>query len=254
MNYGTQRAGGAIFKRHKKLEGAKSSGSGESGALCELRSEMTRLVGTLSGEFKKEMGRYERLKKTVNNRQKELEDICELQKQAADLLKMINLHRRRRQIFEKELQARMMALESIIHKNYASLNAETCIYDEAEKNGTLFKKQVQGHKSEKSISPEISEQLKNSQGFEKIRAKDFNTEFGGNEELSDLDAIIEETFEKFAITSQAHQDALQKEFADKKNILNIRIQSLEQKVEELSGQLNRLVDRQSFGPGNVQRA
>ncbi|MBN2000249.1 hypothetical protein JW935_22055 [candidate division KSB1 bacterium] len=248
----TRRGGGNIleFGKQKAMEETEDPSSlGIPGNINEIRAEMNTLISRLSAEFKNELKRYEVAKQTVTTRRKELEDIFELQKQASDLFQFIKTYRLRREMFEQELQVRMMALENAIFSNYKSLQVEICSYSKERWNEKTNKAETFELQKENFQYRFIDEK------GERLSLGDTNehkekSEFPEDEKQTFIDRILEETFEKFKIRAENQEALIKQEFADEKHIMLARIQALEQRVIELSSLLN----REKFSLEKIKRA
>ncbi|MBN2001236.1 hypothetical protein JW935_27075 [candidate division KSB1 bacterium] len=247
--------------------------AGVTKSIGELKSEVNGLLASLSDKLDAELQRYDQIKQAVAIRQQELEEIYEIQKQASSLSALIEAQRLRRESFETEMQEKKAALDTEISATRQIWQDEKKKHDEEirerdarETKDRERQKEEYQYKfnREKELARDAFEDEKAKQERElalkreqsekelteresvvverekSIKDLENRIQVLETEKKSAFDAAVKETTERLATEAKVREELVKQEFTGEKNVLNTRIQSLEQTVKEQRGQLDSL--------------
>ncbi len=230
-----------------------------------LKLEIGRLLGQLSDRLEEEVGKYRQVRQAVEAKQKELQEIYEIEKSALSLASLIEAQHQKRQQTEAELAVRKEELTREIETLRAEWGKEKQVHaaEIKERDGDERKRRER-EKEEYLYAFQREQQLAREQ-FEDEKARlereiTFRRE-QMERELADREkAIVEKETELSELRQQAsafprelesavkqavkeavqrveseaknREDLLKREFDGERNVLNTRIESLEKTAAE----------------------
>lgn len=250
-----------------------------------LKSEIGKMLVELSDKLEAEAGRYAQIKKAVSVREKELHEIYEIEKSASTLAALLEVQEHKRKQFEDEMAQRKELLQSEIETARDEWEKEGEAHEaEVRERNAAEKKRREREAEEYKYQFEREQQLAREQfDYEKaklerevqLKKDEMEKDLAEREkavaerenELKDLRAKVEalskeqETAVARAVeatTQRLTQDAtnreqlLQKEFEGQRNVLNSRIEALQQTVKEQGAQIAKLSAQLEKSYGQVQ--
>ncbi len=254
-------------------EADELSATGVTKRIGELKSEVNNLITSLSDKLDGELQRYEQIKQAVAVQQQELEEIYDIQKQASSLSALIEAQRQRRQSFEQEMEEKREALEDEIRTTRERWEAEKQKHQaeikerdaketkerERQKEEYQYKfnrekQQARDTFEDEKRKQERELQLKREQAEKDLKERESviaerekavddlekRIEALEAEKKSDVDEAVKETTDRLTSEANSRENLMKQEFDGEKNVLNTRIQSLEQTVKEQRAQLDSL--------------
>jgi hypothetical protein len=238
-----------------------------------LKAEIGKLLGQLSDRLEEEANKYHQVKKAIDVKGKEIQEIYEIQKAASSLAALIEAQQQKRQEFETEMKDKKEALEREIQNMRSEWEKERKIHEieikerdsaelkkrEREKEEYLYgfqreqqltKDQFQDQKTklEKEIQQKKEQMAKEFEERAKAIAQK-ETEFAELQRKANnfpkelelaVNKSVKEAVEKVQLEAKNKEDLMKKEFDGERNVLNTRIASLEKTVKEQSEQIARL--------------
>lgn len=238
-----------------------------------LKSEIGKLLSQLSDRLEEEVNKYQQIKKAVETKDKEIQEIYEIQKSASSLAALIEVQHQKRQEFETEMSSQREELNRAIQTMRSDWEKEKKLHEleikerdtaelkkrEREKEEYLYafqreqqlaKDQFQDSKTklEKEIQTKRELMEKELSEREKViaqRETEWNelqkkvTAFPKELELAVSKAVKEAT-ERVQQEAKNKEELLKKEFDGERNVLNTRIASLEKTVKEQTEQMAKL--------------
>ncbi len=285
----------AELKPEKKAEEQKTQRAVESADTLSL-DDVTRGIGDLKSELNKtftdllekletELSKYDDLKQAVAVREKELEEIYEIQKSASSLAALIEAQNQRRKEFEREMEERKQSLAAEIDTGRNEWNAEKSRYEEEQK-----RKREEDEKQRKREKEEYDYNFKREQSLAKDKLEDeklqvekelaekrekTEKELSARERLiaekekkigdlerriSELEiegdafvkSAVKETSEKLTTEFNGKELLFKKEFEGERNVLTTRISALEELVKKQNEQINKLTQQLEKASSQVQ--
>lgn len=245
-----------------------------------LKLEVGKVLTTLSDRLEQEAGRYESVKRAIEEKEKELSEIYEIQKAASSLAALIESQNQKRDDFELEMTSRKETLTSEIEEMRAEWQKEKLQRAaEMKEQGSEEAKRRAREKEEFEYAIQRERQLakdafeKEKAGYEEqksalereiaLRQEQTDREFAEREqslarqeqELADLRARVslfpkelessvaaevKSAVEKQQVEAKYRLELLQKEFDGEKNVLMTKIASLEAVVKEQAARIAKL--------------
>jgi len=250
-----------------------------------LRLETGRLLSQLSDRLEEEVSRYRQVQVAVQAKERELQEIYEIEKSAASLAALIEAQHQKRDQTEAELAARkadlMQEIETL--RGEWKLEKETHAAEIAEREAAEQKRrerQEEEHdyvfKREQQLSREQFEDEKarlereitnRREQMEKELAEREQAIAGRERELTELRArseafpkelesavagAIKDSTRNLEAVAKAREELLRKEFDGERNVLTTRIEALEKTVAEQNQQIARLSEQVEKAYNQVQ--
>ena len=250
-----------------------------------LKLEIGRLLSQLSDRLEEEVSKYRQAKQAVEAKQKELQEIYEIEKSALSLAALIDAQHQKRQQTEAELSARKEELTREIETLRTEWVKEKQVHEaEIEGRDADEQKRREREKEEYLYAFQREQQLAREQ-FEDEKAR-LEREIANRreqmqKELADREkAIVEKEAELNELRKQAsafpkelqsavnqavkeaiqrveseaknREELLKKEFDGERNVLNTRIESLEKTVTEQNEQIAKLSQQVEKSYSQVQ--
>jgi len=268
------------LKPEKKLEEKKAkevvqvaealSSEGVAKEISNLKIEMGKMLTQIADKLEEEVNKFNATQKAIALKEKELQELYEIEKSAMTLAALIETQNQKRQQFESEMAARKEELNQEIQnarfewaKEKGDHEAEMKERDLAEKKRRdrekeeydySFKRQQMLTKDkfedEKSrLEKEI--QLKKAQMESELKERE-KVIAEKEEELNDLKKkvalfpkemeaaigrAVKETTERLNLEAKNKEELLKKESIGERNVLTTRIESLEKTAKEQSAQI-----------------
>lgn len=241
--------------------------------IANLKSEIGKMFTQLSDRLEEEVDKYAEIKKAIESKEKELQEIYEIQKSASALVALIETHHQKREEFEAELAARKQELTREIESVRAEWEKEKKLHEaeikerdaaelkrrerEKEEYRYAFAREQQLAKDkfdDEKFRLEREIQLKKEQ-MERELAEKERVLAGKEEELNELgkkvaafpkemetavSKAVKEATDRLQLEAKNREELMKKEFAGEKNVLTTRIASLEQTIKEQSEQIAKL--------------
>ena len=257
-----------------------------------LKLEVGKVLTSLSDRLEQESGRYESVKRAIADKEKELEEIYEIQKAASSLAALIESQNQKRYDFELEMASRKETLTREIEELRAEWQKEKQqrAVEEKERGGEESKRRAREKEEfdyalqrERQLAKDVFEKEKVSYEEQStvlqreiaLRREQSDREFAEREqslarqeqELADLRArvsmfpkelensvaaAVKAAVEKQQLEAKYRLELLQKEFDGEKNVQMTKIVSLEAVVKEQAARIAKLNDQIEKSYSQVQ--
>jgi hypothetical protein len=250
-----------------------------------LRSEISKVLIELSDRMEEEIGKYLRLKKAVEAREKELKELSEIEKEALSLAALLEAQRDRRERFDNEMSEKKQSLEAELASTRAAWKEEQKAHEadvqareaaEKKKREREAEEYTYAFERQKRLAQEQFEYEKASMEREsQLRRQELERDLTTREqglnakeaELSQLrervaasaaeqaaavEKAVKETTERLTREADAREALLKKGFEGEEKVLQSRIESLQQTVKEQQQQIVRLSGQIDKSYGQVQ--
>ncbi len=270
----------AELKPEKKLEEKKAkeviqvaeslSSEGIARETSNLKIETGKMLAQISDRLEEEIGKFKAIQNAIVLKEKELQELYEIEKSAVTLAALIESQNQKRQAFEIEMAEKKEALSQEIEALRAQREQEKKEYEEEIKERDMTEKKRRerekddyeySFKREQKLTKDKFEDEKSKLEKEiQIKKEQMESELkerekaiaGREDELNELrkkvsafpkemeTAIakaIKETTEKLILEAKNREELVKKEFIGERNVLTTRIESLEKIVKEQSEQI-----------------
>ncbi len=235
-----------------------------------LKSEIGKSLNDLADRLETEMSKYTQVKKAVGAAEAELAEIYEIEKSASSLAALLEAQKEKREEYETEMQATREQFESEMSTQREAWKNEKTQYEAMMKDyNDAEKKKREREKEEFKYQFQRDKQLTLEQ-FEHDKAKlereiqlkreEMEADLSEREKLvaaaeaelqqlrenverspGELENAVAEavkaTTERLERDSQTSIELIQKEFAGERNVLNSRIESLQETVQKQAEQI-----------------
>ena len=250
-----------------------------------LKSEIGRMLGQLSDRLEDEIEKYQRVKRAVEVRERELKEIYEIERAASTLTALLDAQKERREQFDAEMAEQKEELEGEIEATREEWEEETEAYKaEVKERDAAEKKRRDREAADYKYQFGREKQLAREE-FEYEKAKlERETEFKREEMAKDLAArekalaesegelnglreraaafppeleaavgkAVGEATERLGPEAETRQELLNKDFEGERNVLSSRIESLQRTVQEQADHVARLSAQIEKSYGQVQ--
>ena len=276
----------AELKPEKKLEEKKAkeviqvaeslSSEGVARGISTLKIEAGKMLAQISDRLEEEISKFKAVQSAIAIKEKELQELYEIEKSAMTLATLIESQSQRRQTFELEMAEKKEALSQEIETLRVQRDQEKKEYEEAIKERDTAEKKRRdrekeeyeyGFKREQKLAKDKFEdekakleretQAKKEQMEKELqeRAKAIVEQENELNELrkkvsvfskemeTAISKAIKETAEKLSLEAKNREELQRKEFLGGKNVFTTRIESLEKIVKEQSEQITRLTQQ-----------
>lgn len=250
-----------------------------------LRSEISKVLIELSDRMEEEIGKYLRLKRAVEAREKELKELSEIEKEALSLAALLEAQKERRERFDSEMSEKKQSLEAEIASTRVAWKDEQKAHEaDVQAREAVEKKKREREAEEYTYAFERQKRLAQEQfEYEKarmerenqLRRQELEKDLTAREqaliakesELSQLrervagsaaelaaavEKAVKEATERLTRESEGREALLRKEFEGEQKVLQSRIESLQQTVKEQQQQIVRLSGQIEKSYGQVQ--
>jgi len=250
-----------------------------------LKSEVGRVLVDLSDKMESEIDRYLKIRKALDAREAELKEIYDIEREVSSLAALMETQKERREQFAAEMDAKKTTLEEEIASTRQEWREEQKTHDEEIKAREEAEKKRRDREAEeykytfereKKLAQEQSDYEKARMERElQLRREELEKDLTAREqalveqesELSSLreqvtafpaelaaavEKVVAETTDRLTREAQANLALMQKEFDGEKNVLNSRIDALQQSVKELQQQNAKLASQIEKSYNQVQ--
>jgi hypothetical protein len=276
----------AELKPEKKIEEKKAkeviqvaeslSTEGVAKEISNLKIEASKTLAQISDRLEEEVNKFRAIQSAISLKEKELQELYEIEKSAVTLAALIESQNQKRQAFEIEMAEKKEALSQEIEALRAQREQEKKEYEEEIKERDMTEKKRRerekddyeySFKREQKLTKDKFEdekaklekeiQIKKEQMESEIKERE-KAIAGREDELNELrkkvsafpkemeTAIakaIKETTEKLTLEAKNREELMKKEFIGERNVLTTRIESLEKTVKEQSEQVTKLTQQ-----------
>lgn len=250
-----------------------------------LKLEIGRLLSQLSDRLEEEVGKYRQVRQAVEAKQKELQEIYEIEREALSLAALIEAQHQKRQQTEAELAARNEELTREIEILRTEWGKEKKVHaaEIKERDGDQQKRRER-EKEEYLYVFQREQQLAREQ-FEDEKARlereianrreQMEKELADREkaiveketELNELreqasafpkelqsavSKAVKEALQRVELEAKNREELLKREFDGERNVLNTRIEALEKTVTEQNEQIAKLSQQVEKAYSQVQ--
>jgi len=276
----------AELKPEKRLEEKRAkeviqvadslSSEGVSKEIGGLKIEMGKVLAQISDRLEDEIGKFKAVQSAIAIKEKELQELYEIEKTAMTLAALIESQNQKRQAFEAEMAEKKEALTQEIEALRAQRDQEKKEYEEEIKERDTAEKKRRDREKEEydyafkreqrlakdkfedekaKLEKEIQIKKEQMESELKVREK---TIAEREEELNELrkkvstfskemetavGRAVKETSERVNLEAKNREEIQKKEFLGEKNVLTTRIESLEKTAKEQSDQITRLTQQ-----------
>ena len=263
-------------KRVKEVEHIADSLSSEKIAkdVSNLKIEIGKMLGELSERLESEVNEFRDIQKAIKFKEKELEEVYEIEKSAATLTALVEAQHQKRKEFESEIETLRAEWEKEKKLHEAQLkerDGSEAKRREREKEEYLYafrreqqmakdKFEDEKAKLEKEIKLKKEQAEKELVEREKAIAEK-ETELNElrkkvssfpNEMESAVNKAVKETTDKLQQESENREELLKKDFNGERNVLTMRVKSLDETVKQQSEQITKLSQQLERAYQNIQ--
>jgi len=252
------------------------SSEGVAREISTLKIETGKMLAQISDRLDEEITKYKAVQGAITLKEKELQELYEIEKSAVTLAALIETQNQKRQGFEWEMNEKKEALSQEIEvlraereKEKSEYEAETKERDAAEKKRREREKEEYDYsfKREQKLTKDKFEDekarlekevhLKKEQMEAELKLRE-KAIADSEQELNELRRkagafpkemetavarAVKEATERVSLEAKNREELQKKEFMGEKNVLTTRIDSLEKTVKEQSEQIARLTQQ-----------
>jgi len=235
-----------------------------------LKSEIGKALNDLADRLEAEMSKYTQVKKAVEAAEAELAEIYEIEKTASSLAALLEAQKQKKEEYDAEMQTTREAFEGEMSSQRETWKNEKTQYEAMMKEFNDFEKKKREREKEEFKYEFDREKQLTLEKFEHEKAKleresqlkreEMERDLSEREkavaaaevELQQLRETVEgspgelenavaqavkATTERLERDSQTSIELLQKEFAGERNVLNSRVESLQETVQKQTEQI-----------------
>jgi hypothetical protein len=276
----------AELKPEKKIEEKKAkeviqvaeslSSEGVAKEISNLKIETSKTLAQISDRLEEEVNKFRAIQNAIALKEKELQELYEIEKSAVALAALIESQHQKRQAFELEMAEKKEALSQEIEALRAQREQEKKEYeDEIRERDTAEKKKRDRDKEEYEYSFKRDQkiakdkfedekaklekeiQIKKEQMEKELKARE-EVIAEREEELNELKKrvaafpkemetamgkAIKEATDRLTLEAKNREELQKREFIGEKNVLTTRIESLEKIAKEQSEQITKLTQQ-----------
>ena len=238
-----------------------------------LKIETGKMLAQISDRLEEEIGKFKAIQNAIALKEKELQELYEIEKSAVTLAALIESQNQKRQAFELEMAEKKEALSQEIEALRAQREQEKKEYEEEIKERDMTEKKRRerekddyeySFKREQKLTKDKFEDEKSKLEKEiQIKKEQMESELkerekaivGREDELNELRKkvsvfpkemetavakAIKETTDRLNLEAKNREELVKKEFIGERNVLTTRIESLEKSVKEQNEQIAKL--------------
>lgn len=253
--------------------------------ISSLKYEFGSVLTNLSDKLEEEISKYQAVKKAVEMKEKELNEIYEIQKEASSLAALIETQKVKTAEFEDEMESQRDELDDEIFEKKSNWDKERKLHDaevkernekiqkqrerekeEFEYNFNLKKKQFQDdfdarktalerelenlkEETDKKLSEREKAVSESEHELEEMRKKVAAHE---EEMKKAIENAVKQATESIILESQHNESMLKAQFEGEKQALNIKIESFERIIQEQAQRIEKLSAQIDKSYGQVQ--
>jgi hypothetical protein len=273
----------AEMKPEKRLEEKKAkeviqvaeslSTEGVAREISNLKIEASKTLAQISDRLEEEVNKFRAVQNAIALKEKELQELYEIEKSAVTLAALIESQNQKRESFESEMAEKKEALSQEIEALRAEREQEKKEYEEEIKERDMTEKKRRerekddyeySFKREQKLTKDKFEDEKSKLEKEiQVKKEQMESEIkerekaiaGREDELNELRKkvsafpkemetavakAIKETTDRLNLEAKNREELVKKEFIGERNVLTTRIESLEKSVKEQSEQIAKL--------------
>jgi hypothetical protein len=241
--------------------------------ISNLKIEASKTLAQISDRLEEEVNKFRAIQSAIALKEKELQELYEIEKVAVTLAALIESQNQKRQAFEIEMAEKKEALNQEIEALRAQREKEKKEYEEEikerdmtekkrrerekddyeysfKRDQKLTKDKFEDEKSKLEKEIQVKKEQMKSELMERERAIAEREEelnelrkkvVGFPKELeAAVSKAIKETAEKLNLEAKNREELQKKEFIGERNVLTTRIESLEKSVKEQNEQIAKL--------------
>jgi hypothetical protein len=241
--------------------------------ISDLKFNLSKTLSELSEKLENEFGKYENVKKAVIAKEKELQEIYEIQKAASSLDALLEAEHQKKAEYEEEMESLKEDLENEIKSIKVDWDKEKKLHlEEIKERDLLVKKTFDRQKEEfdynfnldkkQTLDKFAAEKAALQRELAKLKedtVKDLSEREKvikeNEEELADLrkrvasfpkeletavNKSIKEATEKIIMENNFKESLMKKGYEGERNVLMTKIESLEQKIESQNETIQKL--------------
>jgi hypothetical protein len=271
------------LKPEKKLEEKKAkeviqvadslSSEGIAREASTLKIETGKMLAQITDRMEEEINRYKAIQNAVALKEKELQELYEIEKSAMTLAALIESQNQKRQVFESDMTAEKEELKQEIETSRAEWEKEKNDYEATIKERDIAEKKRRDREKEEydyafkreqklakdkfedekaKLEKEIQVKKEQMEGELKAREKVVAEQEAELNELrrkvaafpkemeTAINKAIKDATEKLNLEAKNRDEIQKRESAGEKNVLTTRIESLEKTVKEQSERIVKL--------------
>lgn len=231
-----------------------------------LRSEIGRMLASISDQLAAESARFRNVQKAVESKEQELKELYGIEKAAVSLAALIEAQNQKRTEFETQMAQERDDLEKEIETKRAEWEEEKRTHDAEVKERDGAEKKAQDRaredfnyafkREQQSIKDKLNDEKAALEKEIKIKRETFEREFverekaitGKEHELAELRAkaadfpkeleaavnhSVKEASERLKLEAKSREDVAQKQFEGERNVLTARNEALERTNKDL---------------------
>ncbi|MDY0040623.1 MAG: hypothetical protein RBS57_09950 [Desulforhabdus sp.] len=261
-------------------------------AVNELKSETGKALTDIAAKLEEETERYNKMRRAIEIKEKELEELFEIERSAFALAALLEAQKQQKQVFENEMTRRKELLETEINQTRTDWETEKKRHGDALKEQKEQEEKRRRREQEEyqysferekelkinQLTDQISKLDKELQGkreeFDKhtrdkeSELKEREQAVAEREKLMDalqarvdgfpkelereLDKAVKEVTSKLSSEAAKNEQLLVRGFEGEKNVLQARIEALEQMVASQKKQIEKLTEQLDGAYGKVQ--
>jgi hypothetical protein len=276
----------AEVKPEKKLEEKKAkevtqvaeslSSEGVAREISNLKIETSKTLAQISDRLEEEVNKFRAVQNAIALKEKELQELYEIEKSAVTLAALIESQNQKRQAFESEMAEKKEALNQEIEALRAEREKEKNDYEAEIKERDIAEKKRRDREKEEYEYSFKREQKLTKDKFEdekarlekeiQIKKEQMQSELREREkvvaqkeeELNELRRkasafpkeletavakAVKETADRLNLEAKNREELVKKEFVGERNVLTTRIDSLEKIAKEQSEQIAKLTQQ-----------
>jgi hypothetical protein len=276
----------AELKPEKKLEEKKAkeviqvaeslSSEGVGRGISTLKIEAGKMLAQISDRLEEEISKFKAVQSAIAIKEKELQELYEIEKSAMTLAALIESQNQKRQAFEAEMAEKKETLTQEIETlrgqrdqakkeyeeetkerdtaekkrrdrekedyEYAFKREQKLAKDKFEDEKAKLERETQAKKEqmEKELQERAKAIVEQENELNELRKK---VSVFSKEMETAISKAIKETAEKLSLEAKNREELQRKEFLGGKNVFTTRIESLEKIVKEQSEQITRLTQQ-----------
>ena len=276
----------AELKPEKKIEERKSkeviqvaeslSSEGVAREISNLKIETSKTLAQISDRLEEEVNKFRAIQNAITLKEKELQELYEIERSAVTLSALIESQNLKRQQFESEMAERKETLSQEIEALRAQREQEKKEYEEEIKERDMIEKKRRerekddyeySFKREQKLTKDKFEDEKSKLEKEiQVKKEQMENELKEREkvvaqkeeELNELRRkasafpkeletavakAVKETTDRLNLEAKNREELVKKEFVGERNVLTTRIDSLEKVAKEQSEQIAKLAQQ-----------
>jgi len=245
-------------------------------AINSLRQEVNRMLGQIAERMEEEVSTFKSIKQAIEKKEKDFQELFEIEREAETLAALIETQHQKRREFDEEMSQKKAALQAEIETTRAEWKTEQAEHEAFVKEQAAEEKKKRDREKEEFAYSFERDKKKTLDAFEEEKAQlekeiqrkreELERMFEDREKAlvekeSELEALrkraqefpqelsaavdkaVKDTAERLTQESTNKINLLTREFDGERNVLNTRIESLDQTVKVQKEQIARYSDQ-----------